>query len=272
MTGIITMLLMVLWFFFITRVVMSWGDAGNAARYHQMFHYSNLGNTVTEIILSPFIKTNIFLKELFAVENLYFVLILFAGFPMAYFYPRLLLLTLLPFIGVFLLNDTSLSNVAMQYQVEIFVTLISASVTGAACGAKHSKKLLSVACCTAIFAMVVCGCFSGRFPWSFYNGIRKEPNDCRDRIEKIKEVSPPGSKLQATLAYQAHFIGRNTLFSFSDSKISTDVDYIIIPEKDPFFTDEQISDLIRQIYSSGIWVQMPIDPLTYNVFVVKRVK
>lgn len=268
------MLLMVGWFFFATRVVMSWGDAANAAQYHQMFHYSNLGNSIPEIVLSPFVRTEIFFRELFSIENFYFALMLFISFPAVVFYPKLAVVTILPLLGIFLLNGNLLCNVAMQYQVEVFVVLIAASVSGLACCAKRSVSRTNAVLCGALMAFFVCGSFIGRVPWGFFKGVikAKAKEDCREKIEKIKSIIPAGSKIQTSYAYQAHFIGRNILYDFSEGKIRSDADYIILPWRDLFMGKEQIDELIGQIRDSEQWNLTSIDSDVYKAFVLERIK
>ena len=251
---------------------MSLGDAKNAVQYHQMFHYSNLGNSVLEILLSPFTRSAVFFRELFAVENFYFALILFAGFPAIWFYPKLLILTVLPFVGVFLLNNNDLSNVAMQYQLEIFLVLVAASVSGLAVMQQRSQKHLTTILLASLFALTVCGCFMGRLPWGGYSGMPAEKSCCLKKIALIKQVIPGGCKNQTTLAYQSHFIGRNIMCNFSENKIDPDADFIILPERDLFLRSENIAALVKQIIYSNKWKITAIDPEIHRVLVVERIK
>ena len=272
LSGAALSIAMVGWFFFVTRVLMSWGNAENAAGYQQMFHYSNLGNSIPQILLSPFYRPSVFFNELLAVENFYFALFLLAGFCTSLFYARLMLMLLPPFIGVCLLNNTELSNVAMQYQVEFFVVLAAAAAMGLVKCGNLSRETLSAALTATLCAMLLCGIFAGRFPWSLYSGMMAEKDSCREKAEHLKKLIPPGAKLQTTLNWQAHFIGRNPLLDFADHKIHPDAEYALLPQRDLFLDADALQKIFRLFAASDDWKVAPFDPISERVLLLVRVK
>ena len=260
------MLLMVLHFLFVTRCVMTWGNAENAVQYQQMFHYSNLGNTIPEILASPVTRPRVFFGELFAAGNFYFAGMLAAGFFASFFYSKLLVMILPALLGVFLLNGTDLSNICMQYQVEFFAVLAAASLSGlSACEKCSSSKSAAVLAAT-LTGMILCGTFGGRLPWGYYNCFlitRKFP-DCSSRIKKLKTLIPPGKTILTTLGYQAHFAGRNPLETLSVNSTASHAEYIIVPFSDTFIQEDELLKIVQQIQAAKIWKCIALDSEIHN--------
>lgn len=246
--------LMIGWFFLCSRVLMTIGDSGNAETYQQMFHYSDLGRTVPEILLSPIRRPEVFFKDLFAVENFYFTGMLLAGFFTA-FYPKLWMLTgILPALaGVFLLNGVELGNLAMQYQTEFFTLLAAVSAAGLAAHARSGERsLLSAAAAATLVGMFLCGIFAGRLPYGYvsYSGLAGNYPDGRDSITAIKKVIPQGAVIQSALGYQGHFIGRNELINFAGIEVSPKADFIIAPLRDFMDNRDHIIPRIQKLLNS----------------------
>jgi hypothetical protein len=259
--GIILMLLMIAWFLLVSRVFMRWADTENIKEYQQMFHYSNLGSTIPEILLSPICKPAVFFKELFGIENFYFAGMLLLGSCASLFAARYFIVLAPVFLGVALLNGAVLSNIAMQYQVEFFAMLTAASGVGLAACRKISLHKESALLAAAVTGAVLCGCFAGRLPWGFYSyadSVKSFP-DCRENIRRFKEFIPACKTLQTTLKYQAHFIGRNKLLDVSSKEILPEAEYILIPGKDIFISDADLQALIRLLARSGKYKVLVVD-------------
>lgn len=259
--GIILMLLMIAWFLLVSRVFMRLADTENIKEYQQMFHYSNLGSTIPEILLSPICKPAVFFKELFGIENLYFAGMLLLGSCASLLAVRYFIVLAPVFLGVALLNGSVLSNIAMQYQVEFFAMLTAASGVGLAACRKISLQKESALLAAAVTGAVLCGAFVGRLPWGFYSyteSVKSFP-DCRENIRKFKKLIPAGKTLQTVLKYQAHFIGRNKLLDFSGKKILPEAEYILIPGKDIFISSAELKDLLRQLAQSRKYEVLLVD-------------
>ncbi len=274
-TGIVLMLLMIACFLLETRLCMLLDSGEKISQYKQMFHYSNLGGTVPEILLSPVVKPAVFFGELFAAENFYFAGMLFAGFFAAVFSAKLLVMVLPSLAGVFLLNGTDLANVCMQYQVEFAAVLIAAGMTGlSACG-KISTSKVTAALAATIAGMFLCGFFTGQLPWGFYNCrvITGKFVDRKMQITELEKLIPPGKTLQTTLSFQAHFAGRNPLESFSGTAVSEKAEYLILPFSDLFVSKKDLRQIVLKLNKSAAWKCLAADPdPQYGVLVFVRTK
>lgn len=260
--GIILMVLMTGCFLLETRLCVLFDSGEKVAQYQQMFHYSNLGTTVPEILLSPIVKPAVFFGELFAAENFYFAGMLSAGFFAAVFSAKLLVMVLPSLAGVFLLNGTDLANVCMQYQVEFAAVLIAAGATGlAACG-KISGSKITAALAATLAGMFLCGFFAGQLPWGFYNWrvVTGKHSDRKIQIAELKKLIPPGKTIQTILGYQAHFAGRNPLESFSGSIVSEKAEYLILPFSDFFVSEKDLQQIALNVKASAAWKCLAVDP------------
>ena len=259
--GIFLMVLMIAWFLLVSSVFMRLADTENIKEYQQMFHYSNLGSSIPEILLSPICKPAVFFKELLGIENFYFAGMLLLGSCASLFAARYFIVLVPVFLGVALLNGAVLSNIAMQYQVEFFAMLTAASGAGLAACRKISLQKESALLAAAVAGAVLCGCFTGRLPWGFYSyadSVKSFP-DCRENIRKFKEFIPAGRTLQTVLKYQAHFIGRNKLLDFSGKKILPEAEYVLIPGKDIFVSFAELEDLLLQLVQSKKYNVLLVD-------------
>ena len=223
-----------LWFAFAVKIVSpavkkllyNMPDSWNS-NYVQTFHYTEIGTSISEILLAPFVKTGPFLEKLFNPMNFYFTgVILLAFFPLALAAPRLLAVSLPLLAGIFLMGGADALNISMWYQTEIFAILAVASAAGYAIfrrggcccmipaayglpGFSDRRKALA-----AVFAvmtgMLLCGLFFGRLPIGKYSFSRiQERPDCSAQIAEIKSKLPPDAKVLTTGQMRIHFIQRS---------------------------------------------------------------
>ena len=260
--GFVLMLFAVGCFLLETRLCILLESGEKVSQYQQMFHYSNLGRTVPEILLSPVTKPAVFWGELFAVENFYFAGMLLAGFFACVFSAKLLVMVLPSLAGVFLLNGNDLANICMQYQVEFLAVLIAACMSGLAVCGKRSGTQTSAALAATLTGMVLCGFFTGLLPWGFYNCriMTGKFVDRKPQISELKKIIPPGKTVQTTLGYQAHFAGRNPVESFSGSRISEKADYLLVPAFDIFVETKDLQQIILNLRKSAAWECVAADP------------
>ena len=120
----------VAYFVLVSKVVMplAIGTADNP----QLFHYAQLGNSLGEVVLSPFARPRAFWGAMLRKQNLWFAaaMLLPCG-ALALRSPRRLLIVLPLFIGVVMQNSDEVKNPAMQYGFEITVVLLCAAVAAA---------------------------------------------------------------------------------------------------------------------------------------------
>jgi len=271
--GAIYAVTMVIWFFIVTGLFMSFAP-DRADGYQQMFHYAHLGNTVGEILLSPVLKPAAFWGDLAGENNFTFALLLSAAFlPVMVWDVRRILAAIPVLAGVWLLKGDTLNNVVMQYQTELFALLIAVSADGLAayqnktasradrlfgCGISFEKNNIAPPLYAFTAGCLLCGAFAGRLPWghfSYGNVMEMSPRSERE-IGRLYEVIPPGSSIQSTAGILAHFIGRNKLIDFTGG-ISAEAEYIIIPNNDVLSTPDWRRTLMeKMIKISGAKVML----------------
>lgn len=196
--------------------------------YVQTFHYAEIGTSISDILLAPFVKTVPFLEKLFNPMNFYFTgVILLAFFPLALAAPRLLVIALPLLAGIFLMGGADALNISMWYQTEIFAILAMSCAAGYAIYRRRGCLCMSPAefgiprrgnrrkATAAVFAvmtgMVFCGLFFGRLPVGKYSFSRiQERPDCSALIREIKSKMPPGAHVLTTGQMQIHFIHRSS--------------------------------------------------------------
>lgn len=209
----------------VKKMLYNMPDAWNA-NYVQTFHYAEVGNSISEILLAPFLKTAVFFGQLASPLNFYFIaVLLLAFFPLALAEPLLLVTTLPLLAGLFLMGGSDALNLSMWYQTEIFTILAVASAAGYWRFRRNGSPLMFPAgwglpkktnrrkAQAAIFAvaagMLLCGLFFGRLPVGKYAFSRiQERPDCTAIIARVKELVPPDKYMLTTGQMLMHFLTR----------------------------------------------------------------
>lgn len=185
-------------------------DGGN---YTQMFHFSQLGNTPLEVVLSPVLRPTAFFLTLFAVNNFEFVLFLLLPFVFLLpYYPKLLLAGLPLLAGVLLQSSRDLQNVVLQYGVELNCLVIAAALFGAAkLYAGGNRRKLRGALAAALLGVAALFLLAGKSPgygkYSF-SMILERP-ECDKLILFFKSCLPPGETVHAPQRIRAHLLFDN---------------------------------------------------------------
>ncbi len=232
--GILLGLFSCAWFAFTVKVVSpavkkmlyNMPDSWNS-NYVQTFHYGEIGNSISEILLAPLTKTAVFFEQFASPLNFYFIAVLLLGFfPLALAEP-LLLATALPLLaGLFLMGGSDALNISMWYQTEIFAILTLATAAGYWCFLRRRRSFSGLflagvpegsrhrrAAHAAVFAvaagLLFCGLFFGRLPVGKYAFSRiQERPDCTEIITRVKELVPPDQRILTTGQMLMHFLDR----------------------------------------------------------------
>lgn len=210
----------------VKRILYDMPESWNS-NYVQTFHYAELGGSITDILLAPFVRTVPFLEKLCNPLNFAFAgVILLAFFPLATAAPRLLAASLPLLLGIFMMGGADALNISMWYQTEIFAILAVASAAGylsfrrngnvcmvpfAVGIPRYSRRRRATAAVFAVLAgMVLCGVFFGRLPVGKYAFSRiQERPDCSELIAEIKSKMLPDAFVLTNRQMQIHFIGRS---------------------------------------------------------------
>ena len=241
------------WFAFTVKVVspavkkMLYGmpDSWNT-NYVQTFHYGEIGNSISEILLAPFTKTAVFFGQFASPLNFYFIAVLLLGFfPLALAEPLLLLASLPLLAGLFLMGGSDALNISMWYQTEIFTILTLASAAGYWRFLREGSPVSSVflagipertgsrrAARAAVFAvaagLLLCGLFFGRLPIGKYAFSRiQERPDCTEIIAEVRRLVPPGQFMLGTKQMLMHFLDR-PIGNIMDMKPPFDAPYLLL--------------------------------------------
>ncbi len=223
------------WFAFAVKVVSpvvkkmlyNTPDSWNS-NYVQTFHYAELGNSISGILLAPLTKPLLFFEKLFNPMNFYFcAVVLLAFFPLALAAPRLLIVSLPLLAGIFLMGGADALNISMWYQTEIFAILILSCAAGYAQFRRNGCRCLEplayglpprsrrrkafASLCAVMIGMLLCGLFFGRLPVGKYSFRRiQERPDCSALIERIQSIIPPSVRVLTTPQMQMHFLRRSS--------------------------------------------------------------
>ena len=226
----------VAYFVFVSKVVMPFAAGGSDNP--QLFHYAQLGNSLGEVLASPFAKPRAFWGTVFQRQNLFFAtaLLLPCG-VLALRRPRRMLIVLPLFLGVIMQNSNDVKNPAMQYGFEITVVLLCATV--AAAGEMLNKRtdakrsVMRAGVRTVAAMSLLCALGWGLMPFGKYSAkklVLKRPDAMKD-INMLREYSKSGGRVLTTK--------RLRLYHMFDRKVATldskwEVgDTIVLDLKDP---------------------------------------
>lgn len=185
-------------------------EGGN---YTQMFHFSQLGNTPLEVVLSPLLRPGAFFTTLFAVNNVEFVLFLLLPFVFLLpHYPKLLLAGLPLLAGVILQSSRDLQNVVLQYGVELNCLVVAAAIFGAAkLYAGGNRRKLRGALAAALFGVAALYLLAGKsvaYGKYSFSMILERP-ECDKLILFLKSCLPPGGTVHAPQRIRAQLLFDN---------------------------------------------------------------
>lgn len=231
-------------FVVVTRVIMP--EFAGDARYFQMAKFAHLGDSVGEILLSPFRRPGVFWGLVFSRQSLIFVTVLLAsvGF-LPLFAPRKLLYPAVVLVFVLLLSNPDVKSICFQYQVMIVAAWLPAAVDGAgrltkwlserrgyACGPASGAILASLAA-TALFASF----FHGMLPWS-RNTIpfqtRRDPQfmDEAAALREFAALVPSQARVLATMRAATLFLEAAEVTPLQEWQGSTDYDLVVLQQDD----------------------------------------
>ncbi len=234
-------------------------------------YYGNLGNSITEIALSPIMKPGVFWGQLFRVTNLYFLaLFMLPALITSVNRPRYFI----GFIGILAFTFAKDSNetctINSSYQSEILALLYVAAAYGLAKLAgfdgdasqkaplagglgdagRPSRKLAHAALAASLLAAALCyqlfalGCPFGKNIWA---KTRIDSSlDFTPDLKRWQAYIPQGSTLAASTAIGAHFLTRNTVHSL---EFQPNCEYVLLDLNDGI--DGKIEDYRRRLILSG---------------------
>ena len=97
--------------------------------------YHHLGDSISAIALSPFLEPDTFFGALFRPHNIYFILLLLLPVFVAAFSKPVYLIAAVPtLMFVCLQSSTQQANIVLQYQCEVVMLLLTATVVGLTAG------------------------------------------------------------------------------------------------------------------------------------------
>jgi hypothetical protein len=240
-------------FFLVTAQIFISSGGTETGEYSQMFHYSQLGDTIWEVCLSPMLNPKAFWGTLFAPNNLVFVLMLI--FPSCFFlFERpLLLVAGLPILtGVCLQSSRDLQNVVLQYGVELNTLVIVVAVAGASHMLKtgNRRKLFGASVATlfgAIALHLLAGktLVLGKYPFA---AVAERP-DASELIEFLKSKLPPGVTVHATPRIRAQLF-----FDFPTRSLASPIEpgsFYVMSLRPETMTQAELTTFRRKLASDS---------------------
>lgn len=228
----------------VKKILYNMPDAWND-NYVQTFHYGQIGNSISEILLSPLTRTAVFFEQLTSPLNFYFIAVLLLGFfPLALAEPFLLVTAIPLLTGLFLMGGSDALNISMWYQTEIFTILAIATAAGywrfrrkgmalsplflGALPGRNRRRDASSAIFAVAAGLLLCGLFFGRLPIGKYAFSRiQERPDCTEIITTIRQLVPPGQRLLGTKQMLMHFLDR-PIGNIMDAKPPFNAPYVLL--------------------------------------------
>ncbi len=150
-----------LFFFFSSAVIPA---AHGAENYSQMFHYSQLGSTMGEVLLSPVIRPGAFWGTVFDRSSVCFALAVFVPLLFGIIYKPLMLISILPiFAGVILQSSPDVKSVMLQYGLECTVFAVIVMILNLK---RLYPEVRRPAVCAVLASTLLCGWMLGMVPGS----------------------------------------------------------------------------------------------------------
>lgn len=190
----------VAFFVLVSKVVIPF--ASGTAVHPQIFHYAQLGDSLSAILLSPLLRPRAFWATLFQYQNLCFVsaLLLPLG-VLALRAPRRLLIGVPLLAGVLLQGSPDVKNPVMQYGFEITVVILAGAVYAAGkmleLHSPEAKRALRAGLRTAAVMTVLCAFYWMQEGWFSPRGALFRPN-MMENVTALRSCSEPGSRVLST--------------------------------------------------------------------------
>ncbi len=207
-SGLLLAAAMVLLFLLLSRFVIP--AAAEMTTYTQMFHYHQLGDSIGEVLLSPFLRPRAFWSTLFAPNNFDFILCLTLPFFFLLLARPKLLLPALPLLaGVCLQSTRDVQNVVLQYGIDLNIILILAAISNCAgLFRRNSRQYLCGAFAAALFCVPALYFFTGKTvkygKYSFEPVAQLPP--AGKVVGFLKSRMPPGSPVQASARIRSQLV------------------------------------------------------------------
>ncbi len=230
------------WFLVVTQVIIpSFG--GNVDRFTE--RYGNLGNSMVDIALSPFLNTSVFLSHLFTWENLGYLLLLFAP-VLVYLSWRCLtpLLAASPILIINLLAEYQpQKDLVHQYSLPILPFLFIAAIAslGKGYGLLKRPRWIILWSAIAFIALAKYG-----WLWSRYLNHIDTWSATRNAIARIDTQG--GVLTSHQLApHLSHRPLINTLSSVPNPDSLQPYDWILVNTRNPgmFATPEMMTEVVQ---------------------------
>lgn len=242
-SGAVLCFTMPILFLAISRYIIP--EAADTEHYTQMFHFSQLGNTMTEVIFSPILNPRAFWGTLFERSNLDFLLAL--TLPMFFFLlpnPGLLLAALPLAAGVCLQSSRQMQNVSLWYGLEINTLIFLTALSGCALLFRnHDRRRIYGALLATLFGTASLYFFMGKsvFLGKYsYAPVAQLP-EADKAIDFLKGKIPPGSTLLASSKIRSHFV-----FGYRSKPLTAEPepgDFLLIDLNDSNLSPEELERL-----------------------------
>ena len=228
--------------------IMPYFRAGNNGYYHVVF-FSHLGNSIPELILSPFLKSRVFFSALFSWRNAIYLASLLLPFLFMLRKQWLWLLPMMPDLIMVMLDKRIDSQTLLRhYQTVMLLVLIIAAMIGLRHIRNKDQALFS-----SLAAAVVSSVFFVQLPMLPAGDKRLlQWENTANIIRSFEQHIPQGTVLLAGPRLASHFVMRNELFIIlsPDMKIPPESQYCLLESFDDFHGESTIR---KRLLESRRW-------------------
>ena len=235
--GIILFSVSIFALFFLLGFLMPYLRGGG--NYEHTVFFPHLGNSIREIVLSPFQKPAIFWGMLFQKNNWIFWGSLFLPFIWTIWKRPVLLLPLLPDLVMISLDYRFDSqNILRHYQFVPYMVLTIAALEGLFAirrdrkTRKYCNGLLGAMLASSLFS---CWCFTQIPGFPASDRRLSEWSYAGDMLERFFEKLPPEVKVTASPRIASHLVNRNDVFIYrgNEDTIEPLQDFVFIESFNP---------------------------------------
>ena len=258
-TGIVLFVLSCLYWLLVMKVLIPM--IGHQATYEYASRFNHLGNSLEQIILSPFLRPLVLLEYLLRPGCLYFIaLLLLPVFMTALTHPLLLGGAGVTLLFICLQDSNQLQNINMQYQAET-VILVFITATYAWQRIQRGQpgwwlrfcqyrlptppvsRMAAAALLTTLLTAGMAEFFFGDLPGgrSYRSNLLLLP-DMTDVIAELHKLIPPGERINTSHCLGGSFLLRNPI----SHNMENPTDDWVLLELNSHFDDQRQMDRLRQ--------------------------
>lgn len=233
----------VVWFVLATSVIIPYFSV--TGDYLFVKQYSNLGNSFTEIALSPILKPVEFAKTILIPQKLGYLFMLFAPLAFLSLFSPAILIALPAIMQNLLSSNPYYSSIYFQYNIEIIPFIFFSAVCGICSLSKRFRERNRQALAIALLLAVITTSFAssaffGPSPLGMLNPFESpgkfdaskySVSDCTKDIDRALSLLPKDSSISANPFAFSHTAKRRKWYEFPEGIPDGNADYALFSKE-----------------------------------------